>query len=224
MSGSAYRDLAEVLEDDRFPKIDLDLRRGRHIGREDGDDYTFLMDALKQLEPFYLRFRCQLVSKTDGYVYLLPMGGALPRRTLSVGEMLVGQTLALMCLDPATLNRKKVVTREALLQRLEGLVGAKKLIRALNPRLKKRIDERVGAEKVRRKVQEALRNLHKLGFIELERDRFTLRNSLLRFSEPVRDLDDREAALKRLMNAGEVQTRNLPGLSRPATESAKASG
>ena len=224
MSGSAYRDLAEVLKDNRFPRVDLDLRRGRHIGREDGEDYTFLMDALEQLEQFYKGFDCELVSKADGYVYLLPSGSVLPRRTLSVGEMLVGQTLALMCLDPATLNRKKVVTREALLQRLEGLVGAKKLIRALNPRLKKRIDERVGAEKVRRKVQEALRNLHKLGFIELERDRFTLRNSLLRFSEPVRDLDDREAALKRLMNAGEVQTRNLPGLSRPATESAKASG
>ena len=111
MSGSAYRDLAEVLEDDRFPRIDLDLRRGRHIGREDGEDYTFLMDALKQLEPFYLRFR--LPARLQGrrlYVYLLPTGSALPRRTLSVGEMLVGQTLALMCLDPATLNRKKVVT------------------------------------------------------------------------------------------------------------------
>ena len=222
MSGSAYRDLAEVLEDDRFPKIDLDLRRGRHIGREDGEDYTFLMDALKQLEPFYLRFGCQLVSKADGYIYLLQTRSALPRRTLSVGEMLVGQTLALMCLDPARLSRKKVVTREALLQRLEGLVGAKTLIRALNPRLQ-RIDERVGAENVRRKVQEALRELHKLGFIELERDRFTLRNSLLRFSEPVRDLGERKAALERLIKAGEVRIREVPGPSRPAAEDAKAS-
>lgn len=223
MSGTSYRDLAEILEDDRFPQIDLDLRRGRHIGREDGEHYTFLMDALKPLEKFYLRFGCQLVSKADGYVYLLPTGTSLPRRTLSVGEMLVGQTLALMCLDPATLSRNKAVTRDALLQRLEGLVGARTLIRALNPRLK-RIDERVGAEKVRKKVQEALRNLHKLGFIDLERDEFTLRNSLLRFSEPIRDLGDPEAALERLIKAGEVRTRDLPGLSRPAAEDAEASG
>lgn len=224
MSGTEYRDLAEVLEDDRFPRIDLDLRRGRHIGREDGEDYSFVKDALKPLEEFYLRFGCQLVSKADGYVYLLPTGSALPRKTLSVGEMLVGQTLALMCLDPATLSRDRVVTREALLQRLEGLVGAKTLIRALNPRLQRRIDDRVGAEKVRRKVQQALRNLHKLGFIELEKDRFTLRKSLLRFSEPVRDLGERKAALERLIKGGEVRTRNLPALSRPAAKNAEASG
>ena len=54
-------------------------------------------------------------------------------------------------------------------------------------------------------MQEALRNLHKLGFIELERDRFTLRNSLLRFSEPVRDLGERKAALERLIEMGEVR-------------------
>ena len=147
MIGTKFRSLAEVVEDDRFPRIDLDLRGGRHIGRDDGEDYNYLVDALDQLEPFYQRFSCQLVSKADGYIYLLPTGGGLSRRTLSVGEMLVGQTLALMYLDPSTLKQNGVVKRDALLQRLDGLVGTEKLIRALNPRLQ-RIDERVGAETV----------------------------------------------------------------------------
>ena len=222
MIGTTFQSLAEVVDDDRFPKIDLELRRGRHIGRDDGDEYTFLVEALDQLEPFYLRFGFQLVSKADGYIYLLPTGSGLSRSTLSVGEMLVGQTLALMYLDPSTLKQDGIVKRDALLQRLEGLVGTEKLIRALNPRLQ-RIDERVGAEAVRVKVRDALRTLKKLGFIELDGDRLALRPALLRFVEPVRDLSDPIAAIKRLVSAGEVRTRDLSRRSASAGEGAQAS-
>ena len=80
------------------------MRRGRHVGRDDGTAYDFLVDAADHLEPFYRRFGCELVQRSDGYFYLLPSGDRLGRRQLSAGEMLVGQTLALLYLDPATLQ------------------------------------------------------------------------------------------------------------------------
>lgn len=204
MSTSGFQSLEEVIADEHFPEVDLALRRGRHIGRDDGTVYDYLVDALDHLEPFYRRFGSELVQRSDGYFYLLPSGDRLGRRHLSAGEMLVGQTLALMYLDPATLQHGGVVQREALLQRLSGLLGTETLVRTLNPR-KRKFDERIAAETVRTKVAEAHRRLTELGFIDAVDDgMLRLRPALMRFAEPVRDLSDQKAALERLVQRGEV--------------------
>jgi chromosome partition protein MukE len=118
--------------------------------------------------------------------------------------MLVGQTLALMYLDPATLQHSGIAQREALLQRLSGLLGAETLVRILNPRRRK-FDERIAAETVRSKVAEAIRHLTDLGFIDSVDDaRLRLRPALMRFAESVRDLGDQKAALERLVQSGEI--------------------
>jgi chromosome partition protein MukE len=101
---SSFQSLEEAISDEHFPEVDLALRRGRHVGRDDGTPYDYLVDALDHLEPFYRRFGCELMQRADGYFYLLPSGDRLGRRQLTAGEMLVGQTLALMYLDPATLQ------------------------------------------------------------------------------------------------------------------------
>lgn len=204
MKASGYQSLEEVIADEHFPVVDLALRRGRHVGRDDGTAYDYLVDALDHLEPFYRRFGCELVQRADGYFYLLPSGDRLGRRQLSVGEMLVGQTLALMYLDPATLQHGGVVQWEALLQRLSGLLGTGTLVRTLNPRRRK-FDERVAAETVRTKVTEAIRRLTDLGFIDLvDEGMLRLRPALMRFAEPVRDLSDQQSALERLVKSGEI--------------------
>lgn len=204
MSTSGFQSLEVVIGDEHFPEVDLALRRGRHIGRDDGTVYDYLVDALDHLEPFYRRFGSELVQRSDGYFYLLPSGDRLGRRHLSTGEMLVGQTLALMYLDPATLQHGGGVQREALLQRLSGLLGTETLVRTLNPR-KRKFDERIAAETVRTKVAEALRRLAELGFIDAVDDgMLRLRPALMRFAEPVRDLSDQHAALERLVQSGEV--------------------
>lgn len=201
---SAFHRLEDALLDDLFPEVDLSLRQGRHVGREDGATYTFLVDALDHLEPFYRRFGAELVQKSDGYFYLVPSGDRLGRSQLTAGEMLVGQALALLYLDPSTLQLGGVVERELLLQRLSGLVGTDDLVRALNPRRRK-FDERVAAETVRTKVGAALRELASLGFIDLlDTDHFRLRPALMRFAEPVRALADPSGALERLIAQGEV--------------------
>ena len=204
MTTSSFQSLEEAISDEHFPEVDLALRRGRHVGRDDGTAYDYLVDALDHLEPFYRRFGCELMQRADGYFYLLPSGDRLGRRQLTAGEMLIGQTLALMYLDPATLQHGGMVQRETLLQRLSGLLGTETLVRTLNPRRRK-FDERVAADTVRTKVAEALRRLTDLGFIDSVDDAMLrLRPALMRFAEPVRDLSDRQAALERLVRSGEI--------------------
>jgi chromosome partition protein MukE len=204
VTDSTFHSLEAAIADEHFPEVDLMLRRGRHIGRDDGTAYDYLVDAQALLEGFYLRFGCELVQQSDGYFYLLPAGDRLGRRQLSAGEMLVGQTLALLYLDPATLQHGGLIAREALLQRLSGLLGTEVLVRTLSPR-KRKYDERIAAEMVRAQVGEALRRLADLGFVDiLDETRLRLRPALLRFAEPVRGLADTNAALERLVARGEV--------------------
>jgi chromosome partition protein MukE len=204
MGEAAFPNLEAAIADEHFPEVDLALRRGRHVGRDDGTAYEYLVDAQEQLEPFYRRYGCELVQRSDGYFYLLPAGDRLGRRQLSAGEMLVGQTLALLYLDPATLQHGGVVTRELLLQRLSGLLGTDALVRTLNPR-KRRFDERIAAETVRTQVAEALRRLHDLGFVDVLDDvQLRLRPALMRFAEPVRALQNQQEAMQQLIASGEV--------------------
>lgn len=204
VTSSGFRTLEEVIDDEHFPEIDLTLRRGRHIGREDGSLYDYLVDAQALLEGFYRRLGCELVQQSDGYFYLLPSGDRLGRRQLSVAEMLVGQTLALLYLDPATLQHGGLVKRETLLQRLSSLVGSNLLVRLLNPRRRK-YDERIAAETVRVQVGEALRRLSELGFVDVvDEVQLRLRPALMRFAEPVRGLERPAEALERLVTRGEV--------------------
>lgn len=204
MNNAAFDSLEAAIADDRFPDVDLMLRRGRHVGRDDGSLYDYLVEAQVLLEPLYRRLGAELMQQSDGYFYLLPTGDRLGRRQLSVGEMLVGQVLALLYLDPASLQHGGLATREALLQRLSGLLGVEALVRTLNPR-KRRFDERIAAETVRVQVGEALRKLAELGFVDVvDATRLRLRPALMRFAEPVRGLADPAEALARLAARGEV--------------------
>lgn len=204
MNDAGFDSLEAVIADDYFPEMDLMLRRGRHIGRDDGAIYDYLAEAQALLEPFYRRFGSELIQQSDGYFYLLPSGDRLGRRRLSAGEMLVGQVLALLYLDPASLQHGGVVTRETLLQRLSGLLGIDVLVRTLNPR-KRKYDERIAAETVRIQVGEALRKLADLGFVDVvDPARLHLRPALMRFAEPVRGLAAPGEALEQLVAYGEV--------------------
>lgn len=200
-----FASLAEVIQDPVFPSVDVALRRGRHIDRDDGDWYAFVAEAQDHLEQFYRRYGCELVTQSDGYFYLLPTGDQLSRRHLSAGEMLVGQTLALQYLDPSTVQSGGVVTREQLLARLAGLLGDRELAKALEPKRRRFDDERIVHEIIRKRVAEAVRRLASLGFIEiLDQDHIRLRSPLLRFADPVRGLSDAGSAMERLITRGEI--------------------
>jgi chromosome partition protein MukE len=204
MTDTRYLALGDVVADELFPDVDLALRRGRHVDREDNLWYTFLIDAQALLETFYRRFGCELIHPSDGYFYLLPTADKLGRRHLSVPEMLVGQALTLLYLDPATLQHGGVIKRADALSHLAAVMGSDALTRAFNPK-RKRLDERVAQETVRGKFAEALRRLAALGFVDLlESDSLRLRPGLLRFAEPVRGRGSPAEALERLVARGEL--------------------
>ncbi|POA33372.1 MULTISPECIES: chromosome partition protein MukE [unclassified Pseudomonas] len=204
---AGFQTLESVIGDESFPEVDLMLRRGRHIGRDDGLLYEYLVDAQTLLELFYHRFGCELVQRSDGFFYLLPTGDRLGRRQLSASEMLVGQTLALLYLDPSTLQHSGVVSRDDVLQRLSGLLGAKRLFFALNPRKRSERNyiEHTAGESIRSQMAEVLRRLAELGFIDIfEENRIRMRPALMRFADPVRGLEDSQSALEQLVSRGEL--------------------
>ena len=204
MTATKFVTLGDAVLDEQFPLVDLALRRGRHVDRDDAEWFGFLRDAEDVLEPFYRRYGAELVYRADGYYYLLPSGDKLAKRQLGVPEMLVGQALTLLYLDPANVEQGGRVTREQLLAHLATVMGTDALIRALNPKRRK-YDERVAQETVRTRVADALRRLAALGFVEaLAADEFKLRPALMRFAEPVRASADGAEALSRLVASGEV--------------------
>jgi chromosome partition protein MukE len=204
MTRPGYAQLQDVILDPDFPELDLALRRGRHIDRDDVAWYALLGDAQDHLEAFYRRYGCELVHKPDGYYYLLPTGDKLSRRQLAAGDMLVGQALALLYLHPSTVERGGLHTTEELIAQLASVMGSDALIRAFNPK-RRRYDERVAQKTVRTRVGEAARRLAGLGFVELvEADQLRLRPALLRFAEPVRGLSEPAEALAQLVARGEV--------------------
>ncbi len=203
-TSSAFSRLEDVILDESFPEVDLALRRGRHIDRDDGALYTFLVDAQEHLEAFYRRYGAELVRRNEGYFYLLPTSDRLGRRQLSLAEMLVGQALTLLYLDPATVQGGGVTRRADVLSHLASVMGTESLIQALNPK-RKRYDERVAQETVRARVSDALRRLAALGFVDnVGEEQIRLRPALMRFAEPVRSAAAPAEALKQLVAAGEV--------------------
>lgn len=201
-----YVELQDVVMDPSFPELDVALRRGRHIDREDFTWYTLLNEAQHHLEAFYRRYGCELVHKADGYFYLLPTGDMLSRRQLAPSDMLVGQALALLYLDPATIERGGRITAEDVVAQLVVVLGSEGVIRAFNPKLKRRYDERIAQKNARAQVGSAIRHLASLGFVELADDgNLKLRASLLRFAEPVRGLSAPAEALAKLVARGEIE-------------------
>lgn len=201
-SGGSYERLEDVILDPLFPEIDLALRAGRHIDVEEGSRFEMLADALALLEPFYHRYGWEIVRSPAGYFFLLPLGDRLPRRTMTVGEMLVGQALALLYLDPVTLETAGSATRSQVVELLSHLVGEERLYLELHPR-RKRIDERIAAESVRKEIDKALRSLAHLGFCDLvDEERLRLRTPVLRFAEPVQSMESPTEALARLVARG----------------------
>lgn len=200
--GSSYERLEDVILDPLFPEVDLALRAGRHIDVDEGSRFEMLSEALALLEPFYHRYGWEIVRSPAGYFFLLPLGDRLPRRTMTVGEMFVGQALALLYLDPVTLETAGSATRSQVVELLQHLVGAERLYLELHPR-RKRLDERIAAESVRKEIDKALRSLQHLGFCDLvDEERLRLRTPVLRFAEPVQSMEAPAEALARLVAKG----------------------
>ena len=208
---SPYPTLESVITDPLFPALDHRLRSGLHV---DGDEvalYEFLTEAEPRLQSFYAGYQCRLVHGAEGYWYLLSEGDLLGRRRLSVAEMLVGQVLALMRMDPAWLTETGWVPRVKVLETLEHLLGRERLAALLAPRSRVR-EAQADDRRIREAVDKALNGLEALGFVRQRRETGELmpRRALMRFVAPVRDAGDPREALERLVREGEVDLGEEP--------------
>ena len=213
MNDDEFQSLEEVIVDPLFAVVDTDLRQGRHINLHETERYTFLRNASTHLERFYRLYGWELRNAANGYFHLVPDAARLPRRKLTTAEMLVGQALALMYLDPETLRNGGIVTNDDVVRKLVAIVGEERLVAELNPH-RRRHDTRVAEGNVRNEVEKALRSLTSLGFVETQdANHIRLGRSVLRFADPVHGLDDHAKALERLIanglaaepDAGEIQ-------------------
>ncbi len=201
-----YHSLEEVVLDPLFPELDHKLRSGYHVDMDDIRHYEFLLQALAFLQSFYRGYQCRLVHGPEGYFYLLSEGELLGRRRLSVAEMLVGQVLALMRMDPAYLKSGGRMPLEHVLSTLEMLLGQERLAELLAPRSRGR-DRELEARKIREEVERALNGLARMGFITLFRDSAEVlpRKPLMRFVDLMRATDDFKDALNRLQQTGAAE-------------------
>lgn len=200
---SDFADLAAVIADPLFPTLDQALRSGQHIDQHQPGAFQYLRLAQPWLEAHYARYGADLIYAPDGFFYLRPVGDRLPVSRLGAPEMLVGQSLALFYLEPATLEQGHV-TQSQVMERLRDLLGEEQLILGLLPRTRGYSARHRTEQRARQAVATALRRLTRLGFIRaLDEDRFELGAALMRFAEPARGAEDLHAAVARLVSGGE---------------------
>lgn len=207
-----YETLSDVITDELFVRADLDLRRGRHISASnDIFLYSFLVESQHLLEPFYAAYRVRLMVGSEGYFYLLPDLNVTPAplgsHKLSIMEMLTGQTIALMRLDPKWLATGGRVPEMSILELMEHILGQEGLL-GLTGRKRGR-DRENEAKNLREQFASALRTLKVLGFIQREGrgvDAAVLpQTSIMRFADPVRGSEPLSDALERLIREGEIE-------------------
>lgn len=208
----AYNNLEDVVRDPMFAEVDLFLRGGGHIDENDVEMYAFLRDAEPFLEEFYDGYDCELVYSTDRFYWLRPRGDALGRRHLKARDMVVGQALTLLLLDPATVADAGKVRMRQVLELLQSLLGREALAEALL-RGQSSSDEAVLDRRIREEVAKAVRELGRLGFCDVESGdsggdadslQIRLRSTLMRFADPVRGRENMQQALRKLVAEGSV--------------------
>jgi chromosome partition protein MukE len=200
-----YDSLEQVLTDPLFPEIDHRLRTGAHIDMDDIRSYELLLQAEPFLQLFYEGYGCRMVHGQEGYYYLLSEGDLLGRHRLSSAEMLVGQVLALLRMDPSYLKTTGRVPLDHILSHLEMLLGRQRLTEMLAPRARGR-DAETDNRKIREAVDKAINGLARLGFLVVERSGGNVlpRKSIMRFADPVRESGDSASALEDLVRRGEA--------------------
>lgn len=198
-----YNRLEDVLRDPLFPQVDVLLRSGSHIDMDDIKRYEFVEATAPYLEDFYSRYRCSLVHGPEGYYYLLSEGTMLGKKRLGAPEMLVGQVLALMRMDPANLTTAGRVRVDQILSTLEMIMGQEGLCDTLAPRRRGR-DLAKDSEKVREAVGKAMQTLKRLGFVAISDGEVLPKVSIARFMDPVRDQSDIMGSLEELVRSGKV--------------------
>ena len=210
-----YETFLDVMRDPLFAPADLELRKGRHISVDnDAFTYDFLTSAHQLLEEFYAAYGLKLALGQEGYFYLLPDRNLSPAplgsKKLGSMDMLVGQALALMRLDPAWLKTAGYIPDLKILELLDHIVGQERLLVYVGR--KRSRDNELEAKKLRDLLGASLKTLERMGFLRREgrgeASAVLPLLSIMRFTDPVRTSDCLGKAMERLIAEGEIEEIN----------------
>lgn len=197
--------LATALANTLFPALDSQLRAGRHIGVEELENHTFLMDFQDVLEEFYARYNVELLRAPEGFFYLRPRSTTLiPRSVLSEVDMMVGKILCYLYLSPERLAQEGIFSQQDLYEELLGLADENKLLKLVNQRS---TGSDLDRQKLQEKVRTSLNRLRRLGmvyFMGNDSGKFRITEAVFRFGADVRSGDDARAAQLRMIRDGEA--------------------
>ncbi len=127
--------LMQAIANPLFPRMDTQLRQGRHISAEDLELHSYLYEFFDELELFYRRYQAELIKAPESFFYLRPRASSeIATSALSELDMLVGKVLCYLYLSPERLTNEGVFTLEELQEELISLANEQQLLRMVNSR------------------------------------------------------------------------------------------
>ena len=168
-----------IFLDDAFPELDVTLRRGAHVNRDDYERFQFLVQHYELLARFYSKFGSRLIQHPDGFFFLLSQGGSIPQRLLSKAVMHLGMFIALKARDPEITRASGKIPIAALFREISTSITPELLAKIYAP---KQREASVDA-KIKEELERSIKVLSELGMITLEKGWVTPRQSIRRFAE-----------------------------------------
>lgn len=162
-----------------FAESDLILRRGGHINRSELVLYDWICRNHDGLKALYANYGATLTQHPDGFFFLTLSGGKLRSRLLPKTCIHLGMFIALKARDPEITRSSGWMNTAQLLHDIETSVPKNTLQDVYAPGAKENvIDDRISLA-----INNALKVLDELYFIDLRGDRFRPLEAIGRFAE-----------------------------------------
>lgn len=189
-----------------FPRVDVMLREGYHLSQDGSrDEFNYVAVHRDGLYSWYQRYGYSLIYNEHHYAYLEPQGSEARSKPLSVYDMIAGQALYVLYLDPAGLQSDgsyKISDFHNAVQRILGDEGLEKLLQGKRKLPKERV-----ISKARDEFNKAIGRLKRLGFISTasNSDYIYINRAIGRFGEMVSGLESEpEEAIAEMVRQGRV--------------------
>lgn len=191
-----------IFYDEKFVGIDLLLRRGGHVNRSNLAAYNWMCQHFDELQQFYGRYGCSLIQHQDGFFFMTLRNGMIRSRLLPKACIHLGIFIALKSRDPEITRSSGWLQINQLMQDIETSVPKETLQRVYAPGRKENvIDEKISSE-----IQNAIKTLSDLKFIEISGQAIRPMEAINRFAELAKHDNDPsdEARLQLTIERGVV--------------------
>lgn len=171
-----------IIESDKFVEIDLLLRRGGHVNKSSLAAYAWVKENFDELRAFYVRYGCSLTQHPDGFYFMSLQNGMIRSRLLPKTCIHLGMFIALKARDPEITRSSGWLQLAQLMKDIETSVPKETLQNVYAPGRK----ESVVDEKISSEIQNALKILADLKFVEMNGQALRPLEAIHRFAELAR--------------------------------------